>query len=184
MTSRERRELLNTLQDEEYRREFVSEHVGVGLASQIQQLRQKQNWTQEELARRTNKAQETISRWENPDYGRFSLNTLKEVAAAFDVALLVRFVPFGDLADWTIGLTPERLAPQSFGEEWRQPTVHDLKVRWRVVSEATAPRGTTAAPEIEVYAANFLLPRLPNDVAGAPWEDESLAAEEVPVAVA
>lgn len=173
MTLGQRRELLNTLRDEEYRREFVSEHVGVGLASQIQQLRQKRDWTQEELARRTNKAQETVSRWENPDYGRFSLSTLKEVAAAFDVALLVRFVPFGDLADWTIGLTPQRLAPKSFVEEQRQPTVYDLQLRYRVSSEA---RGITAAPEIEVSGERFL----PATTSGITWEHEQQVAQGEP----
>ena len=177
MSSAQRRELLATLQDRGYRREFVSAHVGVGLAFQIQQLRQKQNWTQEELARRTGKAQETVSRWESPDYGRFSLNTLKEVAAAFDVALLVRLVSFGDLADWTIGLTPQRLAPPSFGEEWHQPTVTDLRSRYRVRSEAIALRDTTAAPEIgEVYGESFW--PVPDDVSGTAPEGEMVVAGE------
>lgn len=180
MTSRQRRELLNTLRDEDYRREFVSAHVGVGLASQIQQMRQKHDWTQEELARRTNKAQETISRWENPDYGRFSLNTLKEVAAAFDVALLVRFVPFSDLADWTIGLTPQRLAPKNFEEEWQQPAVYKLEARWRVVSEAPAPRNTTAVPEIgEDYGQRFL--PVSTDVLGTASEADLVVAGGEPV---
>jgi transcriptional regulator with XRE-family HTH domain len=63
------------------------------------------------------KRQETICQWENPDYGRYTLKTLRELADAFDVALLVRFAPFSELVDWLIDLTPERLAPPSFEEE-------------------------------------------------------------------
>jgi hypothetical protein len=35
----------------------------------------------------------------------------------FDVGLLVRFVPFSTLVDWTVGLTSDLIAPPSFNEE-------------------------------------------------------------------
>lgn len=117
MTTETSRRLLKSLEDPEYRRIFVDEHVSTGLAFQIRQLREDRKWTQEQLAQHTGKAQETISLWENPDYGRYSLRTLKDLAAAFDVALLVRFAPFTDLASWVTELTPERLAPPNFDEE-------------------------------------------------------------------
>ena len=111
-----RQQILRSLENEEYRREFAAD-VGTGLAIQVRLLREKCGWTQEELAQRMGKRQETISQWENPDYGRYTLNTLKELAAAYDVALLVRFAPFSDLVDWVANLTPQRLAPPSFAEE-------------------------------------------------------------------
>jgi transcriptional regulator with XRE-family HTH domain len=169
-------QLWNSLKDPEYRRLFA-EDVGTGLAFQIKLTREDRGWTQEELGERAAKAQETISLLENPDYGRYTLATLKKLAAAFDVGLAVRFVPFSELVDWTANITPQRLVPKSFVEEQRQPTLHDLTATWRVVREATALRETTAAPEIEVYGEHFL--PLPNDVAGAPSEQEPLAAEEV-----
>ena len=46
------------------------------------------------------KTQGWISKIEDPGYGKLTLTTLKEVAAAFDVALVVRFAPFGELVDW------------------------------------------------------------------------------------
>jgi hypothetical protein len=58
-----------------------------------------------------------ISSWENPDYGRYSLGTLKDLAKAFDVGLLVRFVPFSTLVDWALNLTSDTIAPPSFNEE-------------------------------------------------------------------
>ena len=61
--------------------------------------------------------QPMISAWENPNYGRYTLATLKEFAKAFDVGLLVRFVPFSKLVDWTVDLTSDVIAPASFSEE-------------------------------------------------------------------
>lgn len=106
----------SSLQDEEYRREYSAD-VGTGLAFQIKLLREKNGWTQEHVAQLTGKQQETISQWENPNYGSYTLSSLKSLAAAFDVALLVRFAPFSELVEWNTGLTPQRLAPPSFVEE-------------------------------------------------------------------
>ena len=111
-----RQQILRSLENSEYRREFAAD-IGTGLAFQVRLLREDRGWTQEQLAHQMDKQQETISQWENPDYGRYTLNTLRELAAAFDVALLVRFAPFSELVDWSINLTPERLAPPSFDEE-------------------------------------------------------------------
>ncbi len=112
-----------SLQDEEYRREYSAD-VGTGLAFQIKLLREKNGWTQQQLAERAGGQQETISQWENPNYGSYTLNSLKSLAAAFDVALMVKFAPFSELVEWSADLTPERLAPPSFTEEQRvQPKV-------------------------------------------------------------
>jgi len=105
-----------SLQDKEYREEYSSD-VGTGLAFQIRLLRERNGWTQERLAQLTNKRQETISQWENPNYGSYTLNSLKSLAVAFDIALLVKFAPFSELVEWNTSLTPERLAPPSFTEE-------------------------------------------------------------------
>jgi len=105
-----------SLEDQEYRREFAGD-VGTGLAFQIRMLREKHGWTQEELASRTGKQQETISHWEDPNYGSYTLNSLKSLAGAFDVALVVKFAPFSELVNWGIELTPEKLAPKSYTEE-------------------------------------------------------------------
>ena len=151
MTTETSRRFLKSLEDPEYRRIFVDEHVSTGLAFQIRQLREDREWTQEQLAQRTGKAQETISLWENPDYGRYSLRTLKDLAAAFDVALLVRFAPFTDLASWVTELTPERLAPPNFDKERsRAPAVAgsvtlEQSIRFALEQFTTSGSGGTAA---------------------------------------
>ncbi len=119
MTTDRAKQLWEGLEDLEYRREFSAD-VGTGLAFQIRMLRESRGWTQERLANLTGKQQETISQWENPNYGSYTLNSLKSLAAAFDVALIVRFAPFSELIDWSVNLTPARLSPPSFEEERAQ----------------------------------------------------------------
>ena len=65
-------------------------------ALQIRANRLARGWTQKELAERSGMKQSGIARLERG--GRPDLRTLKKVASAFDVALVVRFVPFSSLA--------------------------------------------------------------------------------------
>lgn len=116
-TSAKRDQIIKGLRDPEYRR-ALADDIGTGIAFQIRLLREDRGWTQGELAERMAKRQETISQWENPNYGRYTLSTLKDLAAAFDVAPIVRFAPFSELVEWTISLSPERLAPPSFDAEF------------------------------------------------------------------
>lgn len=80
--------------------------------------------TQGELAEKIDSDQNAVSRIENPRYGKQTLTTLKKVAAAFDVALVVRFVPFSQLIDWVRrvpridpGLAHDTLDIPSFQDE-------------------------------------------------------------------
>ena len=116
-------EIWRSLEDDEYRDAFNVD-VDTGLAFQIRALRENKGWTQAQLGDEAGgKAQETISLWENPNYGSYTLNSIKELAVAFDVGLAVRFVPFSDLVEWNANLTPERIAPLSFREEAQQRSV-------------------------------------------------------------
>ncbi len=106
-----------SLRDPEFRKQLIDEHINVGIAFQIRSLRNRQDLKQTDLARKLNIKQPLVSAWENPNYGKYTLNTLKDLAKAFDVGLLVRFVPFSTLADWTVNVTSDRIAPPSFSEE-------------------------------------------------------------------
>src|SRR4030042_2488923 len=112
-------QIWESIQDKESRKQFIDEHINVGITFQIYGIRQRQKLTQKGLAELLGdtKKQPLISSWENPNYGRYTLNTLKDLAKAFDVGLLVRFVPFSKMIDWTINLTGEVIAPASFTEE-------------------------------------------------------------------
>jgi transcriptional regulator with XRE-family HTH domain len=104
------------------RTRFVESHLDKKLAFQIRSLRGESS--QEEIEERTGIKQQAISRLENPYYGKATLTTLKKLAAAFDVGLLVEFVPFSQLIDRVSGTPyiergygPETMNVPSFQEE-------------------------------------------------------------------
>jgi transcriptional regulator with XRE-family HTH domain len=107
---------------------FVDSHISKGIAFQIQALRDKEGWTQQQLADKLGTNQNAVYRLENPNYGKQTITTLKKVAAIFDVALIVRFVPYGRLVDWVTGnpfvdngLSANSLAVPNFSEELKLP---------------------------------------------------------------
>lgn len=112
-------QILESLKDKEYRDLYVAEHIVQGLAFQIRETREARRWTQGQLGQRTGMAQERVALLENPDYGKFTLTTLKRLASAFDVALSVRFVPFSGLLELTADISLEDLAVPGFDEEIR-----------------------------------------------------------------
>jgi transcriptional regulator with XRE-family HTH domain len=108
----------------EARAQFVSSQIDKGVAYQIRALRDRQDLSQERLSEVVGMNQNAISRLESPRYGRPTISTLKRLAAAFDVGLIVRFVPFSHLVNWVSGtpfvekgLSTENMAVPSFGEE-------------------------------------------------------------------
>lgn len=117
MISDKERQIQESLAEKEYREALAVEHVNTTLAIQIRKMREHNQWSQSDLAERLGKHQETISQWENPDYGRYSISTLKELASAFDVALLVKFIPFSELVADMVNLSSVRLCPPTFDEE-------------------------------------------------------------------
>ena len=108
--------LIERLQRKAFRDAYVAEHVRTGLAYQINALRQQRSWSQADLGRRAGKPQNVISRLEDPDYGRLGVQTLLEIAAAFDVALLVRFVSHEEILKWTTDVSPTALEVPSFAD--------------------------------------------------------------------
>lgn len=116
-TSRRRDQIVDSLRDKEYRDAFVASQANKGIAFQIRAIRERSGWTQMELGQRSGNRQETISMFEKSTYGRYSLNSLLKLASAFDVALIVRFAPFSQLADWVTDLSPEDLAVPSFQDD-------------------------------------------------------------------
>jgi len=106
------------------RARFVESHISKTLAFQTRALREKEGWSQQSLAEKIGSNQNAVYRAENPNYGKQTTTTLKKIAAAFDVALIVRFVPFSELTDWVSGtprtidgLTTEALTVPSFEAE-------------------------------------------------------------------
>jgi transcriptional regulator with XRE-family HTH domain len=84
---------------------FVESHLDKSIAYQTRALRHQEGWTQREFAEKIGitHPNNVSARLENPNYGSQSLSTLKKIAAACDVALVVWFIPFGRMLDWVTG---------------------------------------------------------------------------------
>jgi transcriptional regulator with XRE-family HTH domain len=121
LTTNPKLTLLNELENLEYREGFVEAHAQDTVAFQIRQLRKARGWEQKDLAEQlgNQKLQPMISRYENPDYGRYSITTLLELAKAFDVALVVRFAPHSELVEWDWNSNASTLSPPSYAQDKR-----------------------------------------------------------------
>jgi len=80
-----------------YRDAFVEHRISEYLPLKIRAIREDRELSQKELGELFGKAQSWISKLEDPNYARFTLTTLLQLAAAFNVALKVDFVPFSEL---------------------------------------------------------------------------------------
>lgn len=101
-----------------FRDAFVSANIDQGLAHQIRAIRESRGWDQKALATKIGlRSQSAIARMEDPSYGKLSIATLKRLGKAFDVALLVKFVPYSRLFLETHDLSTSALAVKAFDDE-------------------------------------------------------------------
>lgn len=106
------RRLIEKLQNRKYRAAYVDENVRTGIAYQVRALRG--DLSQSGFGRKIKKPQSVVSRLEDPDYGKLSIQTLLEIASALDVALLVKFVSFPEFIRQTRDVSPENLTVPSY----------------------------------------------------------------------
>lgn len=96
---------------------FVASHISETVAAQIALLRSERGWTQKDLGARTDMKQSRISALEDPNNENYEIATLKRIASAFDVGLTVRFVPYSEIAKWSVTLGPHRLKVLDFAND-------------------------------------------------------------------
>jgi transcriptional regulator with XRE-family HTH domain len=156
------------------REQFIESNLAKSLAYNLRATRDRLEWSQERLAAEGGMNQNAISRLESPDYGKQTITTLKRLAKAMDVGLVVRFVPFSELIDWVsgtrridLGLDTESLAAASFRAE-EEAGIFDT------VAPIQAQRATTAVPSA--------VPRVPDQICGQPPLAASAAAERAALA--
>lgn len=106
-----------SLKAADVREAFVEAHLVNGLAHQIRILREQRGWTQAELAKITKTTQTTISRFEDPSYGKYSIQTLLRLGKAFDVAFFVRYLSFSDFLQKTWDTSPSNFEASGYEEE-------------------------------------------------------------------
>lgn len=156
---------MKRLSKKAYRTAFFKAHLDQGIAHQIRVLRQQRNMTQAQLADRMGTRQSAISRLEDPSYGNYTLNQLAELASAYDVALMVKFVSFGRLLRETEDVSPKALSVLSYDEELSELSEHHL-VKATSTNLSINPTGSaTQFYLISNFASKNLSPQL--EYAGA-----------------
>ena len=109
--------LWRKLRDKAYRDGYTEAQHSIEVPFQIRAIRKARGWTQTQLAERSGIPQARISHIEQPGREPLSLRTLYRLAAAFDVGLLVQFVPFSELVRRETAFDPETFRVPSFTED-------------------------------------------------------------------
>lgn len=112
------------LRSREHRASYVSAHIKNGVAFQIRAMRDSRGWTQSKLGEEAGKPSNVISRLEDPNYGKYTLATLQEIATALDVGLLVKFVPFSRLVREYESVSPEDLTVKEITSRTEVRSLH------------------------------------------------------------
>jgi len=120
------------LADKTYRDGYMHTAVRGGIAYQIRALRERSGMTQAEFAERIGTTQSVISRLESTEYGKVSVQTLLNIASAFDIALLLRFVSYPVFIDGMQSMNDNALCPD---------TIHSTLSNEAVTAEADATQG-------------------------------------------
>ncbi len=124
MSSLDERELARYVEDYETRRIFIRNHLKELIALQIKMMRKEKRWSQKKLGEQAGMKQPRIALLEDPDRTNGeSITTLLRIADAFDVGLIVSYVPISENIKWATTLSPQRLSPPSYEREQQQ--IHD-----------------------------------------------------------
>ena len=115
------------LRNKEYRDSFVASQISNTIAAQIFALREARGWKQAEGAARAGMKQSRISDLEDPNYENYQTRTLVKLASAFDVGLVIRFVPFSELAKLSANLSSRDYLPTEFLKDGIAPEIEDTK---------------------------------------------------------
>ena len=100
--------------DKNFRDGYLIQHLKSFLADQIRALRG--DHSQKEFGDMIGKPQSVVSRLEDEDYGKFSLQTLLDIATKLDIALIVRFVDFSTFLKITNDYSERALAPATYNQ--------------------------------------------------------------------
>lgn len=89
--------LLKKFHDAVYRRVYADDFTDSFIATQIQVLREQRGLNQGQLAELAGLWQSQVSKLEDIDNSSWNGRTLKKIAKAFDLRLVVRFESFGSI---------------------------------------------------------------------------------------
>lgn len=109
--------LLKRFRAREYRHAYVESFLNSLISGQIRALREREKMSQQQLAETIGTTQPGVSRFESPDYSSWRIETLRKIARAFDMALSIKFVGFGDIIEDIDGFDADRLLRPSFADD-------------------------------------------------------------------
>jgi transcriptional regulator with XRE-family HTH domain len=109
--------LLKRFRSPKYRHVYVDEFTDAYIATQIKVLREQRNLRQQDLADLAGMRQSQISDLEDVNNRGWKVRTLKKLAKAFDLVLVVRFEEFGKVLPDIGRLDREHLERASFGDD-------------------------------------------------------------------
>lgn len=170
------------LRDPEYRKAFVASQINIGIPFQLRaMLRNRPGWTQTTLAQQTGMLQPRISGLMTPGKVRPNIETLRRIAEAFDCALLVKFVPFSELAKWSADFDPDTFSVPAFGEDSGFPettSIQSALAAGAANSAAISPPADTELAGVARGASDsartdptvMRMPPMPSYLLGAPCE--------------
>jgi transcriptional regulator with XRE-family HTH domain len=155
--------LFRKLKNKVFREAFMSARVAAAVGGQIANIREKRGWTQGKLARRARMKQSRISLLEKADYESFSFTTLKRIAAAFDLAVIIQFVSFRDFLRWSESFDEKVLIPESFTESEEALKEEQFAAFRQIVSQlAGTPGGALNSVKSEKPFESYLNQKVQN----------------------
>jgi hypothetical protein len=108
--------LINKMRDKRYRDSYVASHTRQFLARQMRAFRGDQS--QAEFGKILDVPQSVISqRYENPSHGKWNVQSLFDIAARLNVAVLVRFVDFDTFIKLTDDMSEDAIRPATYEEK-------------------------------------------------------------------
>lgn len=112
--SRRNKRLAEKFASKRFRDSYVDANVRRFLAMQMRALRG--DLSQEEFGKQLGIPQSVVSRYEDPTYGKFGLQTLLEIAAKTNRALVARFVDFPTFLHFTEDLSSRAVCPAGYDQ--------------------------------------------------------------------
>lgn len=98
---------------------FLRAYIDVVVPLQIRVMRYRRGWTQKHLGSLVGMSQSEIARVERIGFGsKISIRTLHRVSEAFDCAISVRYVGWGQFSRESLPVNSEMLGVKSWDEEY------------------------------------------------------------------
>ena len=146
--------LANKLKDKLYRDSFVAARARRFLAHQVRAIRGAMS--QSEFGKLIDKPQSVVSRLEDPSYGKMTINSLLDIAAKVDRALVVQFV------DWKqfLKITEEDSEAASAPSPYNSDEIDALAAREATLALIAQQRASLWAQSASLTLGNFTINNL------------------------